>query len=190
MYNPYKPLWVVVVALNQPVLAKLWSRGISFHFLHEDPETNSGLFFPQDQITSFLSCPHIWNSHKDSNEKRATLRLPLAGVPRCSESSESPLGQWIHSICAGNSVETSIFWCAAFLKCLFLLFSLFLHIKEEKSAFPSIWLEPKIASFLPNPYHCPITNTFCAATLKVVVFPSSSLLLLYKISSYSVFCSH
>lgn len=145
------------------------------------------LQLPQDQITSFLAVLTFGMPIKTAI-KESTLRLPLAGVPRCSESSESPLGQWIHSICAGSSDRDQYFWCAAFLKCLFLLF--FFKHQRRKISISIHMIKSKIASFLPNPYHCPITNTFCAATLKVVVFPSCSLLLLYKISSYSVFCSH
>ena len=102
------------------------------------------LQIPQDQITSFLSCPYIWNSHKDSNKKRGTLRQPSAGVPRRSKSCESPLRpvDSLH-LCLQFSGDQY------FLMCSLLEMSVsFLHTKEEKSTFPSILLEPKIAHII------------------------------------------
>lgn len=74
------------------------------------------LWIPQDQITSFLSCPRIGNSHKDSDKVRGALRFPLQAFWGAMSCVSPPLALWILSICACHSVKTGIFWRTAFLK--------------------------------------------------------------------------
>lgn len=63
-----------------------------------------------------------------------------------------PLGQGIHSICACNSSETSLFCYAAFLKCLFLLFFTY---QRRKTSISIHVIRTKNSLFSPQPTSLP-----------------------------------